>query len=94
MYCLHRLPNTSSNDYRLLQYSSERGAVLFAFLPASRLGHTATMVRLTGLDPRARYRFTLDWQDHEVSGQYLMQRGIRIWLQGDYASTVVRFDRV
>lgn len=90
----HRLENPSTNDYRLFQYSSEAGAVLFAFLPASRLGHTGTTVRLRGLDPLARYRFTLDWADHEVSGEYLMQRGIRVWLQGDYASTVVRFDKV
>ena len=94
MHRLHRLENPSANDYRLFQYSSEAGAVLFAFLPASRLGHTSTTVRLRGLDPKARYRFTLDWVDHEVAGDYLMQRGIRLWLQGDYASTVVRFDRV
>ncbi len=90
----HRLENPSSNDYRLFQYSSGAGAVLFAFLPASRLGHTATTVRLRGLDPAAGYRFTLDWADHEVSGAYLMNRGVRLWLQGDYASTIVRFDKV
>jgi alpha-galactosidase len=94
MQYLHRLENPSGNDYRLVQYSATQGAVLFAFLPSSRLGHTATTVRLRGLDPEAMYRFTLDWQEHEVSGQYLMQRGFRLWLQGDYASTVIRFDRV
>ena len=68
--------------------------VLFAFLPSSRLGHKPTTVRLRGLDPQARYRFTHDWQQREASGEYLMNRGLRLWLQGDYASTVIRFDRV
>lgn len=90
----HRLENPSSNDYRLFQYSSSEGAVLFAFLPASRLGHKPTTVRLRGLEPTARYRFTHDWQEHETTGEYLMNRGLRLWLQGDYASTVVRFDKV
>jgi alpha-galactosidase len=90
----HRLENPSRNDYRLFQYSSQSGAVLFAFLPQSRLGHTSTTVRLRGLEPSARYRFTHDWQQREASGQYLMSRGIRLWMQGDYASTIIRFDRV
>jgi alpha-galactosidase len=90
----HRLENPSANDYRLFQYSADEGAVLFAFLPASRLGHKPTTVRLRGLEPAARYRFTHDWQQHEASGEYLMHRGLRLWLQGDYASTIIRFDRV
>ncbi len=94
MQRFHRLENPSANDYRLFQYSSPAGAVLFAFLPASRLGHKPTTVRLRGLDPQARYRFTHDWQAREASGEYLMNRGLRVWLQGDYASTVMRFDRV
>jgi alpha-galactosidase len=93
LHRLHRLEDPSSNDYLLFQYSSDAGAVLFAFLPAGRIGHTATTVRLRGLDPQARYRFRHDWQDHEVSGAALMNRGIRVWLLGDYASTVIRFDR-
>ncbi|TXH33191.1 MAG: alpha-galactosidase [Actinobacteria bacterium] len=94
MQHFHRLENPSSNDYRLFQYSSQTGAVLFAFLPSSRLGHKPTTVRLRGLDPQARYRFTHDWQQRETSGEYLMNRGLRLWLQGDYASTVMRFDKV
>lgn len=94
MLRLHRLEDPSTNDYRLFQYSSDAGAVLFAFLPSSRIGHTATSVRLRGLDPDARYRFRYEWQDHEARGDYLMNRGLRLWLLGDYASTVIRFDRV
>lgn len=94
MRTFHRLENPSDNDYRLFQYSADEGAVLFAFLPAGRVGHTATTVRLRGLDPQARYRFTHDWQPREASGDYLMNRGLRLWLLGDYASAVIRFDRV
>ncbi len=94
LHRLHRLEDPSSNDYRLFQYSSDAGAVLFAFLPEGKVGHTATTVRLRGLDPQARYRFRHDWQDLELSGASLMNRGIRVWLLGDYASTLIRFDRV
>lgn len=94
MHRLHRLDDPSGNDYRLVQYSSDAGAVLFAFLPSSRVGHTATTVRLRGLDPAARYRFRYEWAEHEAGGDYLLNRGLRVWLQGDYASTVIRFDRV
>jgi alpha-galactosidase len=94
MGTFHRLDNPSANDYRLFQYASDAGAALFVFLPASRVGHRPTTARLRGLDPRARYRFTHDWAEHEVSGEYLMNRGIRVWLRGDYASTVIRFDKV
>ncbi len=94
MHRFHRLENPSPNDYRLFQYDGDGGAVLFAFLPSSRLGHKPTTVRLRGLDPRARYRFTHDWQHHEASGEYLMNRGLRLWLQGDYASTVIVFEQI
>ena len=83
MQDFHRLENPSGNDYRLFQYSAPEGAVLFAFLPASRLGHEPTTVRLKGLDHAGtRYRFTHDWQQREASGEYLMHRGLRLWLQG------------
>ncbi len=94
MVDFHRLENPSSNDYRIFQYSSPGGAVLFVFLASSRLGHKPTTVRLRGLDPQARYRFTHDWRTHEASGEYLMNRGLRVWLQGDYASTVMTFEAV
>jgi alpha-galactosidase len=90
----HRLENPSPNDYRLFQYCGPEGAVLYAFLPSSRLGHKPTTVRLRGLEPHARYRFTHDWQQREASGEYLMNRGLRLWLQGDYASSIITFDKV
>ena len=46
MHRLHRLPDSSGYGYRLLQYSSDAGGVLFAFLPESRIGHGSTMVRV------------------------------------------------
>ena len=89
----HRLENPSRNDYRLFQYSSQSGAVLFAFLPQSRLGHTSTTVRLRGLGPSVRYRFTHDWQQREASGSTDEPRNPAVDA-GDYASTIIRFDRV
>jgi alpha-galactosidase len=94
MDSFHRLDDPSPNDYRLFQYSSEGGAVLFVFLPHSLLGHGPTTVRLRGLRPDARYRFTHEWQQREASGQYLMNHGLRLWMRGDYQSSIIRFDRV
>lgn len=90
---LHRLDNPSSNDYWLLQYAAPEQSVVFAFLPASRVGRQETRVRLRGLDPGARYRFHHDWRWQTKTGAYLMAHGIPLWLQGDYASTLITFDR-
>lgn len=90
----HRLDDPSANDYRLLEYSAPDQAVVFAFLPASLLGRRGTQVRLRGLDPDATYRFYAEWRHQERSGRYLMAHGFPLWLQGDYASDVIVFDRV
>lgn len=91
---LHRLDNPSPNDYRLIQYCLPERSLLFAFLPASRIGRRGTRVRLRGLDPESRYRFTANWIAQEKSGAWLMNQGIEVWLQGDYASEVIVVDRV
>jgi alpha-galactosidase len=91
---LDRLDNPSGNDYRIVQYTRDEQAVVFVFLPASRIGRQGTRVRLRGLAPDARYRFRANWTDQEKSGEYLMAHGIDVWLQGDYASELITFDRV
>ncbi|MFN8124960.1 MAG: alpha-galactosidase [Candidatus Nanopelagicales bacterium] len=89
-----RLDNPSPNDYRIVQYTRPEQAVVFVFLPSSRIGRRGTRVRLRGLDPAARYRFRANWIDQEKSGDYLMHHGIDVWLQGDYASELIILDRV
>lgn len=89
-----RLDNPSPNDYRLFQYTDDIRAVVFVFLPSSRIGRRGTRVRLRGLQPDARYRFYSNWAWQEKSGSYLMNHGIEVWLMGDYASQLIVCDRI
>ena len=87
----YRLENTSCNDYHLFQYVKEDEALLFAFLPQSKLGHSGVRVRLRGLDSEKLYVFELEEKEYRKSGAYLMNHGIDIRLNGDYASEIIKF---
>ncbi|HCW54085.1 MAG TPA: alpha-galactosidase [Clostridium sp.] len=87
----YRLENTSCNDYHLFQYVKEDEALLFVFLPQSKLGHSGVRVRLRGLDPKKSYVFELNKKEYKKSGAYLMSHGINIKLNGDYASEIIKF---
>ena len=91
---LHRLDNPSPNAYQLYQFSVPERSLVFVFLPASRIGRRGTRVRLRGLEPDSRYRFTANWVEHDRSGAWLMEHGFDVWLQGDYASDVIVVDRI
>ena len=91
---MDRLDNPSANDYRIVQYTRPDQVVVFVFLPASRIGRRGTRLRLRGLEPEGRYRFRANWTDQEKSGAFLMEHGIDVWLQGDYASELIVLTRV
>jgi alpha-galactosidase len=90
----YRLDNPSPNDYQAHQYVHDGSAVLFLFLPFSRIGRRGTRLRMRGLDPAATYRFTWDWKTVEKTGQYLMEHGLDAWLMGEYASSITTFETV
>lgn len=88
----YRLENPSADDYFLYEYRKENEGLLFAFLPQSKVGHRGTTVRLRDLDEQAMY--TLHTKEGEItkSGSYLMYHGLDLHLNGDYASTIIRFE--
>lgn len=89
----YRLENTSLNDYYLYQYLKEDEAVVFAFLPQSKIGHRGTRVKLRGLEENKKYKVECLGTVIEKTGEYLMNYGLDIKLQGDYSSCIVRLSR-
>ena len=67
--------------------------MLFAFLPQSTVGHRGTTIRLRGLEEETVYTLHTAEGEVEKSGAYLMRRGLPLKLSGDYASTVIRFEK-
>ena len=86
----YRLENTSSNDYYLYQYLKEDEAVVFAFLPQSKIGHRGTRVKLRGLEENKTYKVEYLNQVIEKTGEYLMNYGLDIKLSGDYSSCLMK----
>ena len=98
---LYRLLSPSSNDVTANQYVSADGkqAVLFAFRHAQQYNTAAPTIQLRGLDEKAIYRLEsidnkLTEGLQQVSGAYLMRRGLNLNLRGDYDSTAVILERV
>ena len=88
-----RLENTSPNDYHLFEYTKDDEALLFAFLPQSKVGHRPSRVKLRNLDENAMYEFELNGEKIVKSGAYLMNYGVYIHLKGDYQSEIIHFKR-
>lgn len=89
----YRLENTSSNDYALYEYQKDSQGLIFAFLPQGKIGHRSVMVRPRGLEADAGYTVVLEEREIKKSGAYLMQHGFELRLNGDYASTLIRFQK-
>jgi alpha-galactosidase len=84
-----------------VEYVAQDGsqAVVFAYLHSQDYGLAQSLVRLKGLDPKAKYRVSpLDAEkysgDEVVLGAVLMGRGVEVKLAGDYDSTAVVLERV
>ena len=90
----YRLENTSKNNYSLYQYNNGDEALLFAFLPQSKIGHRSVNVKLRSLENNGKYRFEIDGQEIIKSGRYLMNNGIEIKLSGDYSSCIIKFNKI
>ena len=90
----YRLENTSKNDYNLYQYNNGEEALLFVFLPQSKIGHRGVNIKLRDLEKNSKYRFKIEEQEIIKSGNYLMNNGIDMKLFGDYASCIIKFNKV
>lgn len=87
----YRLENPSANDYAVYEYQKEEKGLIFAFLAQGKIGHRSTTVRFRGLEADAVYTVLLENGELKKSGAYLMQHGLELRLNGDYASTLIRF---
>lgn len=87
----YRLENPSPNDYAVYEYQKDGEGLIFVFLAQGKIGHRSTMVRFRGLTADAVYTITLESGELKKSGAYLMQHGLELRLNGDYASTLIRF---
>jgi alpha-galactosidase len=74
-------------------------AVLFAFLHSEQYVRPMPTLCLRGLDANAMYRVKplddkLEEKQEALSGAFLMNHGLNLYLAGDYASTLVILERV
>ena len=90
----YRLNHTSANDYFLYEYMKGNEGVLFAFLPQSKLGHRGVTVKLRGLEENASYELLMEDGKLTKSGSYHMKHGFDMRLTGDYASMLIRINKL
>lgn len=99
---LYRLRRPSEGEQNYNEYVSEDGkqAVVFALQRAQQYGRPAPVVYPRGLDEKATYRVKpmhrerLMERQTELSGAYLMRKGLNVNLRGDYSGTAVVLERV
>ncbi len=87
----YRLEDISSNGYHCFEYTKDNEALLFVFLPQSKIGHKSTRIKLRGLEKEKIYEFKYNNIIIAKSGEFLMNYGIIIQLEGDYASETIHF---
>ncbi|RCI13084.1 hypothetical protein L249_0191 [Ophiocordyceps polyrhachis-furcata BCC 54312] len=85
-----RLPSESNWPAALYVAEDGRQAVLFYFQLRAAVNKALPMLRLQGLEPKARY--VVDG-NQTVSGATLMNKGVSYRLAGDYGSKVVFLQR-
>lgn len=88
---LHRLKSLIRDEIQAVQYTGKKQTVLFVFLERERYGKKDHHIKLRGLDPNGKYRFTQDGIFYEKTGAFLMQNGLYLTLKGDYASDMIVF---
>ena len=88
---LHRLASLPVNGYQAVQYEDGKDSVLFVFLDHPSRWRTVFSVRPRGLDANTCYQVEVEGQEQEkYTGAFLMNSGLDISLNHDYASCMVR----
>ncbi|MBP3962958.1 alpha-galactosidase [Paenibacillus lignilyticus] len=88
---LHRLASLQADGLQAVQYENGEDSVLFAFLDHPSRWRTTFTIRPRGLDANTSYRVEIEGQQQQkYSGAFLMNSGLRIILNHDYASCMVR----
>jgi len=103
---LYRLALAAQGNLAANQYvsSDQTQSVVFAFLHSQQFGHTLPPLPLKGLDENAIYRVShIGGEERaapgpvarlQLSGAYLMNRGLDLTLIGDYDSISFKLDQV
>ena len=79
---------------KIYEYKKEKEGLLFVFLPQTKIGHRGVNLKLQGLAADKTYQLSLEDGEKVKTGAYLMNRGIDIRLEGDYASSILRFKEI
>jgi alpha-galactosidase len=86
---LYRI-SSIENGFAVIQYVLDKNeSVLFAFTHSERYGRELYPLRMKGLAPDKKYSIDIDGFKFNKSGEFLMEIGISLHLQGDYASKLV-----
>ena len=98
---LYRLYSPREGEFTANQYVSRDGrqSVLFAFLHSQQYLRPAPTVCFRGLDERAVYRLKpvdakLAVQRETAGGDYLMNHGLELRLEGDFDSAMLVLERI
>lgn len=93
---LYRLFSPRESDLTANEYVAADGkqAILFAFRHSQQFDRPVPTICLRGLKHDAEYTLTfLDGSNEKHTGAYLMEHGLDLRLNGDYASTLVVMSR-
>ncbi|MFD0670858.1 alpha-galactosidase [Cohnella sp. GCM10027633] len=91
---IHRLASLKADGLQAVQYENGEESVVFAFLDHPSRWRTAFTIRPRGLDANATYQVEIEGQpQHKMSGAFLMNNGLRVVLNHDYASCMVRITK-
>jgi alpha-galactosidase len=99
---LYRLRRPSEGEQNYNQYVSEDGrqSVVFALQRSQQYGRPAPVLYLRGLDEKAVYAIKpldpakLLGKQSELSGAYLMRKGLHLNLTGDYSGAAIALERL
>ena len=92
---LYRLRNESAHGYWANEYVGENEAVLFVMTTAYTLDNRHHKVlKLRGLEEKAKYSYTVDGREFVHSGAYLMNGGLSLELYNPFDAKIIRIKKV
>ena len=92
---LYRLRNESAHGYWANEYVGENEAVLFVMTTAHTLDNRHHKVlKLRGLEEKAKYSYTVDGREFVHSGAYLMNGGLSLELYNPFDAKIIRIKKV
>ena len=92
---LYRLRNESAHGYWANEYVGDNEAVLFVMTTAYTLDNRHHKVlKLRGLEEKAKYSYTVDGREFVHSGAYLMNGGLSLELYNPFDAKIIRIKKV